>query len=279
MANFGKRNLLSITRETNSGLYLDGEELGEILFPGRYVPRDLEPDAKLDVFLYRDSEDRLVATTEKPYAMVGEFGYLTVKHVHERMGAFLDWGLSKDLLLPFAEQAKPLDAGNRVIVAVCIDPNTDRIMASGRIVDHLSKEPPPYTQGQSVKLLVTGESPLGYSAIVEHAHLGLFYRSELSAPMVVGQRIDGFVREVRPDGKIDLGLDEMGYGRIAPLTDQIIAALKGAGGRLNYDDDSTPDEIRQRFGTSKKAFKQALGNLFRERRIAFMHPGIQIVEQ
>ena len=152
-------------------------------------------------------------------------------------------------------------------------------MASGRIVDHLSKEPPPYTQGQSVKLLVTGESPLGYSAIVEHAHLGLFYRSELSAPMVVGQRIDGFVREVRPDGKIDLGLDEMGYGRIAPLTDQIIAALKGAGGRLNYDDDSTPDEIRQRFGTSKKAFKQALGNLFRERRIAFMHPGIQIVEQ
>jgi len=279
VANFGKRNLLSITRETNSGLYLDGEELGEILLPGRYVPRDLEPDAKLDVFLYRDSEDRLVATTEKPYAMVGEFGYLTVKHVHERMGAFLDWGLSKDLLLPFVEQAKPLDAGNRVIVAVCIDPSTDRIMASGRIVDHLSKEPPPYTQGQSVKLLVTGESPLGYSAIVEHAHLGLFYRSELSAPMVVGQRIDGFVREVRPDGKIDLGLDEMGYGRIAPLTDQIIAALKGAGGRLNYDDDSTPDEIRQRFGTSKKAFKQALGNLFRERRIAFMHPGIQIVEQ
>ena len=106
MANFGKRNLLSITRETNSGLYLDGEELGEILLPGRYVPRDLEPDAKLDVFLYRDSEDRLVATTEKPYAMVGEFAYLTVKHVHERMGAFLDWGLSKDLLLPFAEQAK-----------------------------------------------------------------------------------------------------------------------------------------------------------------------------
>ena len=279
MANFGKRNLLSITRETNSGLYLDGEELGEILLPGRYVPQDLEPDAKLDVFLYRDSEDRLVATTEKPYAMVGEFAYLTVKHVHERMGAFLDWGLSKDLLLPFAEQAKPLDAGNRVIVAVSIDPNTDRIMASGRIVDHLSKEPPSYTQGQSVKLLVTGESPLGYNAIVEHAHLGLFYRSELSAPMVVGQRIDGFVREVRPDGKIDLGLDEMGYGRIAPLTDQIIAALKGAGGRLNYDDDSTPDEIRQRFGTSKKAFKQALGNLFRERRIAFMHPGIQIVEQ
>ena len=279
MANFGKRNLLSITRETNSGLYLDGEELGEILLPGRYVPRDLEPDAKLDVFLYRDSEDRLVATTEKPYAMVGEFAYLTVKHIHERMGAFLDWGLSKDLLLPFAEQAKPLDAGNRVIVAVSIDPNTDRIMASGRIVDHLSKEPPSYTQGQSVKLLVTGESPLGYNAIVEHAHLGLFYRSELSAPMVVGQRIDGFVREVRPDGKIDLGLDEMGYGRIAPLTDQIIAALKGAGGRLNYDDDSTPDEIRQRFGTSKKAFKQALGNLFRERRIAFMHPGIQIVEQ
>ena len=279
MATIGKRNLLSITRETNSGLYLDGEELGEILLPGRYVPRDLEPDAKLDVFLYRDSEDRLVATTEKPYAMVGEFGYLTVKHVHERMGAFLDWGLSKDLLLPFAEQAKPLQPGNRVIVAVCIDPNTDRIMASGRIVDHISKEPPTFSEGQSVRLLITGESPLGYTAIVEHTHLGLLYRTELSAPMVVGQRITGFVREVRPDGKIDLGLDAAGYGRIAPLTDQIIEALQAAGGRLNYDDDSTPDEIRQRFGTSKKAFKQALGNLFRERRIAFMHPGIHLVEQ
>lgn len=276
VAEIGKRNLLIMTRETKSGIYLDGGDLGEILLPGRYVSTDLKLDAAIDVFLYRDSEDRLVATTEKPYAMVGEFGYLTVKHVHARMGAFLDWGLAKDLLLPFDEQSKPLNAGDRVIVAVCIDVNTDRMMASARIIDHLSKESPRYATGDAVRLLVMGESPLGYTAIVDDAHLGLLYRSELSAPMVIGQRAGGFVREVRPDGKIDLGLDAAGYERIAPLTEQIIEALRSSGGRMNFDDESTPDEIRLRFGVSKRAFKQALGALFRERRISFMKPGIEL---
>jgi len=276
VAEIGKRNLLNITRETKSGLYLDGGDLGEILLPGRYVPSDVKMDAALDVFLYRDSEDRLVATTEKPYAMLGQFGFLTVKHVHPRMGAFLDWGLSKDLLLPYAEQSKPLNAGDRVIVVVCIDSNTDRMIASARIVDHVNKEPACYATGDGVRLLVMSESPLGYTAIVDDAHLGLLYRSELSAPMVIGQRAEGFVREVRPDGKIDLGLDAAGYERIAPLTEQIIEALQTAGGRLNFDDESTPDEIRLRFGVSKRAFKQALGALFRERRISFMKPGIEL---
>ncbi len=273
----GKRNLLSVVRETASGAYLDGEELGEILLPGRYIVRDLLVDEKLDVFLYRDSEDRLVATTEKPYAEVGEFGYLTVKHVNPRMGAFLDWGLPKDLLLPFAEHAKPLEAGDRVVVAVCVDPSSDRIIASARLVDHLSKSPPSFVPGQAVRMLITNESPLGYSAIVEHSHLGLLYRTELSAPLAIGQRIGGFVKSVREDGKVDLSLDAAGYDRIAPLSEQIVAALEAAGGRLNYDDESSPDEIRQRFGVSKKAFKQALGGLFRERRIGFMRPGIELM--
>ena len=134
-----------------------------------------------------------------------------------------------------------------------------------------------YKPGQSVRLLVMSESPLGYTAIIDHAHLGLLYKTELSAPLAVGQRIGGFIKEVREDGKIDLNLDAAGYARIAPLTEQILAALEASGGRLNFDDESTPDEIRLRFGVSKKAFKQALGNLFRERRIGFMRPGIELL--
>lgn len=275
MANIGKRNLLSVIRETSSGVYIDGEELGEILLPGRYVKRDLRVKEKLDVFIYRDSEDRLVATTETPFAIVGEFAWLKVKDVHEQTGAFLDWGLAKDLLLPFGEQSAPVEVGQRVVVAVCLDAKTNRIFASGRLVDHLSKTPPSYADGRAVSLLVVGESPLGYSAIVEHAYLGLLYRTDLSAPLAVGQQLNGFVRTVRDDGKIDLRLDAAGYARVAPLTEEILRELEAAGGRLNFDDDSTPDEVRQRFGVSKKAFKQALGSLYRDRRIAFMHPGIE----
>ena len=273
----GKRSRLSVSRETASGAYLDGGRLGEILLPGRYFTHDLRVREQLEVFLYRDSEDRLVATTETPFACVGEFAWLRVKQVHETMGAFLDWGLAKDLLLPFGEQASPAVVGERVIVAVCIDHESDRIMASGRLYEHLSKVAPCYAIGQAVNLLVVGESPLGYSAIVENAHLGLLYRTELASPLAIGQQLNGFVSAVRTDGKIDLKLDASGYARIAPLTDEILAELEAAGGRLNFDDDSTPDEIRQRFGVSKKAFKQALGSLFRARRISFMRPGIELI--
>lgn len=275
MANIGKRNLLSVIRETSSGVYLDGEQLGEILLPGRYIKRDLQVKEKLDVFIYRDSEDRLVATTETPFAMVDEFAWLKVKDVHPQSGAFLDWGLAKDLLLPFGEQAAPVEIGQRVVVAVCLDEKTSRIFASGRIVDHLSETPPSYADGRAVNLLVVGESPLGYSAIVEHAHLGLLYRTDLSSPLAIGQQLNGFVRTVRDDGKIDLRLDAAGYARVAPLTEEIMQELEAAGGRLNFDDESSPDEVRQRFGVSKKAFKQALGSLYRARRITFMHPGIE----
>lgn len=276
VATLGKRNLLSRVRQTPSGVYLDGGELGEILLPGGYLTSENRYQDEFDVFIYRDSEDRLVATTQKPYAMLGEFGYLTVKHVNPKMGAFLDWGLPKDLLLPFAQQARDLGPGDRVIVAVCIDPNTDRLIASARIVDHLCKEHPCYKPGDAVQLMVVGESPLGYSAIVDNCHMGLLYRTELSAPMSTGQRVKGFVRQVREDGKIDLGLDPAGYGRVAGLAEQILDELVKGGGRLNYDDDSTPDEIRQRFNASKKAFKQAIGSLLRQRKIVLMHPGIEI---
>lgn len=278
MAILGKRNLLSVVRASAPGLYLDGGALGEILLPGRYIPRDLAPKAKLDVFVYRDSEDRLVATTETPLAVVGEFAYLKVVSVNPRIGAFLDWGLAKDLLLPFRQQDIPVRAGQRVIVGVYLDPKTDRIVATTRLNRHLNRDTPAYRDGEPVNFLITGRTPLGYNAIVENAHRGLLYHTNLAAPLEIGRRLKGFVRTVRPGGKIDLSLDASGYRRVAPLTDQIVQALERNGGELNFDDDSSPEAIRQKFGVSKKAFKQALGKLYKGRRISFQRPGIRLLE-
>ena len=247
MAILGKRNTLSIVRAAGPGLYLDGGELGEILLPGRYIPADLKPKDKLDVFVYRDSED-------------------------------LDWGLAKDLLLPFREQEFPVRTGDRVVVYVCLDVKTNRILASTRLNRHLDRSEPPYRDAQPVELLITRRTPLGYTAIVENAHRGLLYHDNLSVPLAVGQKVKGFVRTIRPGGKIDLSLDASGYKRVAALTDQIAQALKAAGGRLPFDDDSTPESIRKNFAVSKKAFKQALGKLYKMRRIRFTTPGIELVE-
>src|SRR5581483_6245403 len=269
MAVIGKRNILPIRRASTPGLYLDGGELGEILLPIRYVPKDLGSMDKLEVFIYRDSEDRLVATTETPLAMVGEFACLRVISVNQNVGAFLDWGLAKDLLLPFREQEFPVRAGDRVIVYVCIDEKTNRILATTRLNRHLNRDTPAYHNGQPVNLFITGRTPLGYNAIVENAHRGLLYHDNLAAPLATGQKLKGFVRTVRPGGKIDLSLDASGYKRVAPLTDQIVQALERNGGQLTFDDDSSPEAIRQKFGVSKKAFKQALGKLYKARRIQF----------
>lgn len=274
----GKRNLLAVVRESTSGLYLDGEELGEILLPRRYVPLDHAAQERLDVFIYRDSEDRLVATTEHPLATVGEFAFLRVKEINPQIGAFLDWGLPKDLLLPFREQGIPVREHHHVVVAVCLDPKTDRIIASARLHRHLSRETPRYRDGESVTFIITGQTPLGYNAIVENAHHGLLYHDNLATPLLTGQSLQGFVRTVRPGGKIDLRLDASGYKRVAGLTDQIIQALESNGGRLEFDDDSSPESIRDAFGVSKKAFKQALGKLYRDRRIAFTTPGIHLLD-
>ncbi len=278
MAIIGKRNTLAIVRASQPGLYLDGGELGEILLPGRYIPADLAAKQKMDVFVYRDSEDRLVATTETPNAMVGEFAYMKVVNVHPQVGAFLDWGLSKDLLVPFREQEFPLQIGDCAVVYVCLDVKTNRILASTRLNRHLNRDTPAYRDGQPVNILITSKTPLGYNAIVENAHRGLLYKNNLATALKIGAKLKGFVRTVRSGGKIDLSLDAAGYNRVAPLTNQIVEALERNAGKLDFDDDSSPVVIRQNFGVSKKAFKQALGKLYKTRRIAFLKPGIQLLE-
>jgi predicted RNA-binding protein (virulence factor B family) len=277
MAIIGRRNSLAIVRAATPGLYLNGGELGEILLPGRYIPKDLKPGDKLDVFVYLDSEDRLVATTETPKVMVGEFACLKVISVNSRVGAFLDWGLAKDLLLPFREHDGPVRPGHFVTVYVFLDDTSHRIVASARLHRYLGVSETTYADRQAVNLLIVSRTPLGYTAIVNNDRLGLLYHDKLANPLTVGERVKGFVRTVRPNGKLDLSLDAAGYKRVAPLREQIVAALEH-GGQLAFDDDSTPAAIREKFSCSKNAFKLALGALYKARRIQFEHPGIQLLD-
>lgn len=278
MAQIGKRNSLKVLHSTPHGIYLDGGEHGEILMPNKYIPKGTALDDMLECFVYRDSEDRLVATTEVPLAYVGEFATLEVVSVNRNVGVFLNWGLIKDLLLPFREQSELLYVGDKVVVYVTVDPKTDRIIASTRLNRHLSKERPRFKPGQPVGLLIAARTPLGYNAIIEGTHIGLLYHSNVGAPLHPGQQVRGFIGDIHPGGKIDLSLDASGYQRVASLTDRILEALKNSGGRLPYDDDSPPEKLRSVFDTSKKAFKQALGALYRQRRIEFTRPGIALVD-
>jgi uncharacterized protein len=279
MALLGKRNSLPFVREAPPGFYLDGGSHGEILLPGRYLKQRPALGCLVDVLVYRDSEDRLVATTEVPYATVGECAYLRVVSVNPRIGVFLDWGLEKDLLLPIREQTAPLRVGDWLVVHVTVDQRTDRIIASARLHRYLNLTPPPFTAGQAVKLLVLGQCPLGYNAVVNHTHRGLLYANDLTGPLATGQTMDGFIRTVRPDGKIDLTPhgSRVGYQRILPLTEKILEALAASrDGRLALHDGSPPEEIRATFEVSKKAFKQAIGVLYKAKRIVIEDRGIRI---
>lgn len=276
MAELGKRNSLTVLRESASGLHLDGGPDGEILLPGREIPQGTRLDDQLDVFLYRDSEDRLIATTATPLVMVGEFAALEVVDYRPGTGAFLNWGLGKDLLLPIREQTEHITVGDHVLVHVYVDNRSERITATMRLDRFLDKTPPYYDNGQPVSLTIANETPLGCKAIVNNQHWGLLYHTDLAFPLIPGQRVEGYVRALREDGKIDLCLDPMGYQRVKPLAQQILAILETGGGYSPYDDSSSPEEIRDVFQTSKKAFKQALGSLFRERRIRFEKPGIRL---
>jgi len=276
MAILGKRNLLTIVRSSTPGLYLDGGALGEIVLPGRYIPAGAVVGGKVDVFVYRDSEDRLVATTEQPLATVGELAYLRVAGINPRVGVFLDWGLEKDLLLPMREMDGPVNPGDKVVVMVVLDERTNRLIASARFNRHLDQKPPHYHEGESVRLMVASKSPLGFNLVVNNAHRGLIYHTEITGKLHVGDLVQGYVRAIRPDGKLDLALGQAGHRRIGPMSEQVLAILTEKGGKLPYHDNSIPEEIRDVFGMSKKAFKQAIGALFKERRIVIEPDGIRL---
>jgi predicted RNA-binding protein (virulence factor B family) len=277
MADIGRYNTLTVLEKSDHGLYLDGGPHDKILMPRRYVTPEMKVGSQVEVFIYNDSEDRLVATTETPYAQAGEFAYLEVVSINPKAGAFLDWGLSKDLLLPYREQGNiRFTEGDGAIVAVYVDEYTDRVVASTRLHNHLPPEKPPYEPNDPVQILIYGDSPLGFKAIIDKRYRGLLYHEETSGQLEPGDQFTGYVKKVHNDGKIDLRRDPAGYGRVDGLSQVILDHLEAAGGQLPFNDQSSPEEIRATFDTSKKAFKQALGKLYKQRRIQFTDTGIEL---
>jgi uncharacterized protein len=276
MVNIGQVNSLELLRFAGPGAFVDGQELGEILLPKRYVPSRAAAGDFLDLFVYRDSEDRLVATTERPIASVGQFAALRVVGIHPTAGAFLDWGLEKDLLLPYREQVQPVRVGDHVVVYVMLDEKSGRVVATAKFNKHLNKDFPEVLPRQQVDLIVINATPLGYSVLVQGGHLGLLHRERVFQPLQPGDSLNGYVVAVHPDGKIDLSLEPTGYRRVKSLADRIVEELERCGGRIEFDDDSSPDAVRSAFNASKKAFKQALGALYRQRRIRFVRSGTEL---
>jgi predicted RNA-binding protein (virulence factor B family) len=276
MVDIGRMNRLAIARESEFGLLLDGGELGEILLPKRYVPRAWKTEDKLDVFVMRDSEDRLMATMEQPRAMVGEFALLRVKET-TRVGAFLDWGMPKDLLVPFREQRLEMRAGQSYLVYIYLDRVSGRIAASSKLDKFLRNSRTTYRQGEKVDLMIWQKTDLGYKAIINGERWGMLFHNEIFQPLERGQCLEGYIKLMRPDGYIDLCLQQPGYGKVTRLTDVILDYLKAQGGFMPVTDKNPPEEIHALFGVSKKTYKKAIGALYKKRMIDFENEGTKLV--
>lgn len=278
MLEIGKLNKLRIVKEVDFGLYLDGgEAFGEILIPQRYVPDNYEIDEELEVFIYRDSEDRIIATTETPKAMVGDFALMEVVSVN-KFGAFLDWGLQKDLLVPFREQRKDMEEGKEYMVHVYLDKETNRIAASSKLDKFLDNIPAEYEPNQEVGLIIASKTDLGYKAIVNGLHWGMLYENEVFKPLDRGQKIKAYIKKLREDEKIDLYLHKAGYDKVESLMGKIVEELKEEGGFLELNDKTPSAIIYQIFGESKKTFKKAIGALYKKRVIDIENAGIKLIK-
>ena len=277
MVQVGRFNKLEVVKEVDFGVYLDGGELGTILLPQRYMPEDCELGDWVDVFLYFDSEDLLIATTEKPRVEVGRCEMLKVIDINNA-GAFMDWGLPKDLLVPYSEQLKPMEVGYSYVVYVFHDQDSDRIAASTRLQDYLAEESVWVKPRQAVDLLIAGRTDLGYKAVINDQYLGLIFRDDAFRPLKVGERLPGFVKGIRSDGKIDLVISQGTLQGDHDLGEKIIENLRASGGVSTLTDKSDPDEIYRAFKVSKKKYKQALGSLYRSKRILLSPEKIQLVE-
>lgn len=269
MIKLGKFNTMRVVRLVDFGAYLgdpDDEKSAEILLPARYMPEDLRPGDTIDVFVYRDNENRPIATTDEPYATVGEFAYMQVNQVND-IGAFLDWGLVKELLVPFSEQKAKMRPGGIYLVYVYLDDATQRIVASAKIEKFLGNVFPEYKIGQRVRALVYQHTDIGYKAIVDNLHQGLLYENELFPPVELEETVEAYVKRVRPDGKIDLTLSSSTRDRVDEISDRIIEYLRKPDASA-VSDHLSPEEIRKLFGCSKKDFKKAVGMLYRSHAVS-----------
>ena len=276
MAAIGLINELEVVKEVDFGIYLDGGPHGEILMPKRYVPEGCKPGDTLEVFIYLDSEDRLLATNEKPKAMVGDFALLTVVSVTP-VGAFLDWGLPKDLLVPFREQQQRMEAGKSYLVYVYLDDESQRIVATSKLDKCVDNIPVDYEVGEEVDLIIAGQTDLGFKAIIDNSHWGMLYKNEVFQPLKTGQRLKGFIKTIREDEKIDLSLEKEGYEKIDDISQSILNKLAANSGFLSLTDKSSPELIKSNLHISKKNFKKAIGSLYKQRLISIEENGIRML--
>ena len=266
MAELGHYNKLRIIKRADIGVFLDGDQFGDILLPRKYVPESMQIGDDVEVFLYNDSEDRIIATTLKPKTQVGECAYLKVVST-SKFGAFLDWGLPKDLLVPYSEQHRPMQEGYSYTVYLFVDEETQRIAASSKLEQHLSVDVSGFRPQQAVDLLVYGKSDLGFKAVINGTHPGQLFESETFQHLHFGERVKGYIHQIRHDGKIDLMLQLPSELTRDDLTSSIIGHLQQHDGISTLTDKSPPEDIYQAFGVSKATYKKALGQLYKKRQI------------
>ena len=272
----GKYNTLKIARETSIGLYLEDQEGNDVLLPKKWAPNESAIGDEIEVFIYKDAEERPIATTIKPLITLHQFAYLRAKHV-STVGAFMDWGLEKDLFVPFIEQDKRMVEGNKYLVYLYKDEMTDRLTASSKIHAYVEKDDIKLSPGQEVDIIVAKRTDLGYNVIINHTYLGLLYENEVFKRLRIGETHKAYVKQIRSDNKIDLSLEKVGYDKVEPNVHTVLTLLRKNNGFLNLHDKSDPDEISKRLGMSKKTFKKAVGSLYKQQIIRIAEDGIHLL--
>ena len=273
----GKYNQLEVVKEVDFGVYLDGGEEGEILLPTRYVPEDCKIGDILNVFLYLDMDERLIATTLTPYVQVVQFACLEVSWVNE-YGAFLNWGLMKDLFVPFREQKMNMQVGRKYVIHAHLDEESYRMVASAKVERYLSKDKPEYASGDEVNILIWQKTDLGFKAIIDNKYSGLLYENEIFTSLETGMEMKAFVKQVREDGKVDLILQKPGFEKIDDFAKTLLDYIREQGGRISLNDKSPAEDIYDTFGVSKKTFKKGVGDLYKKRLISLHEDGITLAE-
>ena len=279
MIYIGRMNRIKVVKHVDFGVYLDGQDEGEILLPRKDVPHDTQVGDRLHVFIYRDSDDRLIATTKRPLVQVGEAAYLKVKQ-QNNVGTFMDWGLPKDLLVPFNEQAWPMSEGRNVVIYCYLDENTNRIAGTTKFHRHLSEDGRNvFQEGDAVKGMVAAQTELGYKIILNNTHIGLLYKNEVFKPMRFGHELKVFIKQIRDDGRIDLSIAASNQDVRDELEEKIMAYLKAHDGVSHITDKSPPNVIYDTFNASKANFKRALGRLYKKRLVSLDETQVRLLSK
>ncbi len=276
MIHLGKTNTLTILRKTAPGMFLGDDENEVVLLPNKYIEPEFEIGEKIEVFVYKDSEDRLIATRLKPFVEVNQFAYLNVSEV-SRIGAFLDWGLEKDVFVPFKEQKQKMFEGHNYVVYIYIDELTERIVASSKINKFISNDLLTVKQGDEVDLLVYNETNLGFTCVINGVHKGLIYHDDIYTDIAIGDQTKGYIKLIREGNLIDLSLQKIGFKHVLSSTELILDYLTKHDGYLELNDKSSPDLIERRFNMSKATFKKSIGILYRQRKITIHEDGVRLV--